>query len=112
MLHLQQRPLTVSPLMPDHHKGVLTIFQKARSNPPPPPLFFVHGTTFGAPSVAPDTGRLALFLFVLCTNTSILLSLKYPPSPQKKESHLNSVKMGPYNCHKVCVYVHNTEHRE
>lgn len=64
VLHLQQRPLTVSPLTPDHHKGVLTIFQKACSIPHI--VFCVHGTTFGdTPSAAPETGRLALFS--LCT---------------------------------------------
>lgn len=36
-----------------------------------------------APLVAPVMGRLALSLFVLCTNTSILLSLIAPPPSQR-----------------------------
>ncbi len=56
-----------------------------------------------APLVAPVTGRLALSLFVLCTNTSILLSLISPHPSPLKEFYLNSAKMDPVLLTWLCI---------
>lgn len=57
--------------------------------------------SWDAPLVAPVMGRLALSLLVLCTNSSMLLSLR--PSPPKKEFYLNSVKMDPVMLTWLCI---------
>lgn len=77
-----QHPVFVSPLTLDHirDRWQFSAILKVTL------LSFLYAWYhfWAAPLVAPVMGRLALSLFVLCTNTSILLSLISPlPSPQR-----------------------------
>lgn len=99
VLHFQQHTITdmnvfffLFPFTLNHYVGSLTVFHHLTVKPLLLSFLYAWYHFWDAPLVTPVMERLALSLFVLCTNTSILLSLISPPTPPQKEFYLNSVK--------------------